>query len=235
MKLISAVLTGFLGTVVAGYGSTVVIDNFTCPDSVSETGSTASGPGTGFNSSTISCPGSIGGEREDFFLIPTGPDNSVSTMNSNPPTGAITGTFGSGITEYEGMVWGNTNDLNLNLVGDSILVQIKSDAGGTLNAALCTSVTSECNGDIYSAIFAGSSGYQDVLIPLTGTPTVLGSGGNVDSVNIIDLYLSLNTPGSTWTINGVDAVATPEPSTLLLTGICFLSVLIRSFWRRQSR
>ncbi len=231
-------LATFLVAALSAYGSTVVIDNFSCPDSVSLTGA------TGFNDNVIACPVSIGGVREDYIIILSsdGTGSSVSTMNSNPPAGAITGTFGAGIDAFEGMTWGNlsTDDLNLNLVGDSILVQIQSDSGGTLTAGLCTSITSgssTCNGDNYSATFSGSSSYQDVLLPLTGTPTdVLGSGGNLGDVNIVNVFLSLDTPGSTYTIDAVDAISTPEPSPLLVTCVLLAGVaLARSFWRRFAR
>ncbi|MGP0070835.1 MAG: PEP-CTERM sorting domain-containing protein [Bryobacteraceae bacterium] len=214
----------FLAAAVSAHGATIVFDNFSCPDSVSLTGA------SGFNDNVITCSGSLGGEREDFLLISGGSSSSVTTMNSNPPTGAVTGTFGSGIDEFAGMVWGSfSNELNLDLVGDSILVRIQSDSGGTLTAGLCSSAGSPfCNGDNYSATFSGSAGYQDVLIPLTGTPTaVLGSGGNLEDVNVVNVYLSLDTPGSTWTIDGVEPV--PEPSTLLLLTIgLLLVVMIRS-------
>jgi len=235
MRIHPGFLLGFfLAAAVSAHGATIVFDNFSCANSVTLTGA------TGFNSSTISCPGSLGGQREDFILVTSsaGTSSSVTTMNSNPPTGAITGTFGSGIDASEGMVWGNlsTDELNLNLVGDSILVQIQSDSGGTLTAGLCTSFTTGplCNGDNYSATFSGSAGYQDVLIPLTGTPAaVLGSGGNLDDVNVVDLFLDLDTPGSTWTIDGVEAV--PEPSTLLLLTIgLVLVVMIRSRCAKSS-
>jgi hypothetical protein len=109
MKLIGALgFAGLLGMAVTVYGSSFVIDNFSCADSVSLAGA------SGFNSSYISCPGSIGGEREDFILVGGGSDTSLTTMNSNPPTGAITGTFGSGIDAYEGMVWsGSTTGWDL--------------------------------------------------------------------------------------------------------------------------
>jgi|SRR5665213_773658 len=103
-----------------------------------------------------------------------------------------------------------------------------------LNAALCTD-TSDCtdNTSTFSATFSGDSGLQEVFIPLTGTPTVAGTPANLDDVNAINVFLSLDTPGSTYNINAVDAV--PEPSTLLLTGICFLGVLTRSFLRKVLR
>jgi hypothetical protein len=229
MKLTAAfVFAGFLGTAVMGYGSDIVIDNFSCPDSVSVTG-------TSFNSNYISCPGSLGGERQDFFVYLNGPSDSVSTINSNPPAGAITGTFGPGITGYEGMGWGVTPTTvgtlpNLDFVGDSLLVQIQSDTGGTLLVGFGNLTNSE----LFSATFAGSPSYQDVLIPFTN-PTVEGTGYNLSEVDAFLLDVSLNASGGTWTIDGVDAVTTPEPSTLLLTGICFLGILTRSLWRRSSR
>jgi hypothetical protein len=232
MKLHTAfVVVSFLAASTLAHGSTLVIDNFTCPDSVSLTGA------SGFNGSFISCPGSIGGEREDFILVGGGSATSLSTMNSNPPTGAITGTLGSGITGYEGMDWtGSTTgwDLDLDLTGDSILVQIKSDLGGTISVALFSGPVQSLPATNYltfNATFSGSPGYQDVLIPLTD-PVVTGAGTDLADVSNVDLYLGLDGPGGTWTIDGVDAVATPEPSTLLLMGMCFLGILTRSIWRK---
>jgi hypothetical protein len=44
--------------------------------------------------------------------------------------------------------------------------------------------------------------------------------------------------GGTYTVSTADVTTSPhtvpEPSTLLLTGICFLGLLTRSFWRRYS-
>jgi len=169
MKLTGAfVFASFLGTAVMAYGSDIDIDNFSCPDSVNLTG-------TGFENSYISCPGSLGGEREDFFVYLNGPSDSVSTINSNPPAGAITGTFGPGITGYAGMAWGDTPTQtgtlpNLDFVGDSMLVQIQSDTGGTL-LVFFGNLT---NYDEFTATFAGSPSYSDlaaraVLIGLAPT------------------------------------------------------------------
>jgi hypothetical protein len=209
------VFATFLMAAVSAYGDgLIVFDNFSCSNSVGFTGA------SGFNENLVPCAGSLGGEREDFLDVSGGSSNSVSTINSDPPSGAITGTFGDGINGFAGMVWGliPTNNLNLDLVGDSILVQIQSDSGGTLNAAPCTSVTGNiCNGGIYSVAFTGNSGYQDVFIPLTN-PAVLGSGGGLADVNALDVYLNLNTPGSTWSIDAVEAES-PEPSTLVLLTI----------------
>jgi hypothetical protein len=224
-------------------GSSFVIDNFSCPDTVTLDG--PAGP-TAFNANWISCPGSIGGEREDFIGLLTGAGasggsaSSISTISTNPPANAITGTFGSGITGFEGMQWsGSTLDSdlpNLNLVGDSILVQIKSDMGGSLFAYFGSGpVGSPDSSNLleFTTTFAASSSYQDVLIPLTGTPMVLGTGASLDGVTDILLNVSMAGAGGTWTIDGVAAV--PEPSTLLLTGICFLGILTRSIWRGSSR
>jgi|SRR5579863_1471622 len=238
MRLHTALaVVSFLAASTSAHGSSFAIDNFSCADSISLTGSAVAGPGeatNGFNASFVPCPGSLGGVREDFFVIPTGPADSVSTIESSG-NGAITGTFGSGISENEGINWGGPvlGDLNLDLVGDSILVQIQSDSGGTINIAVTSTTIPDTFDDLtFSATFLGSPGYQDVLIPLTGTPTVLGTGADLNDVTDIDMYLSLNTAGGTWSIDGIEAV--PEPPTLLLTGICFLGVLTRSFWRRFS-
>jgi hypothetical protein len=124
---------------------------------------------------------------------------------------------------------------DLDLVGDSILVQIQSDLGGTISAAL---FSGSVQGDpatnylTFNATFAGSPSVQDILIPLTD-PVVSGTGTDLAEVSAIDLYFGLDGAGGTWTIDAVDAVATPEPSTLLLTSICFLGVLTRSLWRRS--
>jgi hypothetical protein len=232
MKLISAVFAGFLGMAVMACGNTFVIDNFSCPDSVSATGPAV------FTFSQISCPGSIGGARLDYLIELSGPSGSVSTINSNPPTGAITGTFGAGITGFEAMEWtGSTTfgvyDLNKDVVGDDILVQIKSASAGEL--ILYFGPPSQppltTNESAFIVSFSGSPSYQDVLIPLT-TPTLVGgTGANLADVHNIGLNVELDTPGATWSIDRIAAV--PEPSALLLTGICFLGVLTRSLRRRS--
>jgi hypothetical protein len=213
----------------------VSIDNFSCSDSLTITGE---GPfSDGFDSSFISCPGSIGGTREDFILVGSGVSSSAVTTISSNGAGAITGTFGSGISGYEGMNWSgpsHANDLNVDLAGDpSILVQLQSDSGGNL---LLFFASTPGNLVEYSAAFAGSPGYQDVFIPLTN-PTLTGSGpwpSLTDEPEIL-LDIGLNTPGGTWSIDGVAAVTTPEPSTLLVTGICLLGVLARPRWLRSPR
>jgi PEP-CTERM motif len=88
----------------------------------------------------------------------------------------------------------------------------------------------------YSATFPGSPSYQDVFIPLTN-PTLTGTGpwpSLTDEPEIL-LDIGLDTPGGTWSIDGVTAVTTPEPSTLLLLGICLLGLVARSRWRRSPR
>ena len=170
----------FIALVVLLLGRTasadVSIDNFSCSDSVSQTG-------PGDSASSISCPGSIGGERNDTIFLPSGSGDAVSTINSNPPTGAITGTIGSGLIGNDVLTWFGTTtpgvwDLpNLDLSGDSVLIQIESDSGGTLTVALGSGSASG-NLNEYSATFPVSTSFVDVLIPLTN-PTVVGTGANV--------------------------------------------------------
>ena|ERR1700733_3278950 len=123
-------------------------------------------------------------------------------------------------------------DLNLDLVGNSILVQIQSDFGGTISAALFSGPAQSylpANYLTFNATFSGSPSYQDVLIPLTDA-VVSGTGTNLTDVSAVDLYLGLNTAGGTWSIDGVAAV--PEPSTLLLTGICLLVIVVRPYFHK---
>jgi hypothetical protein len=221
------VIASLLGTAVMAYGSSFVIDNFSCSDSVTQTG-------PGDTSSTIACPGSVGGFRSDVIFLPSGSGDAVSTINSNPPSGAITGTIGSGLSGADVMTWFGTStpgvwDLpNLDLSGDSVLIEIESDSGGTLSVALGSGSASG-NLAEYSASFGASSSFVDVLIPLIN-PTVIGTGANVGEVTAIGLNIDVP-GGSTWTIDGIEAV--PEPSTLPLTGICLLGVVTRSLWRRS--
>ena len=238
MRLHTAlVCVSFLAASMLAHGSTLVIDNFTCAASVSQ---------TGFNntSSLVSCPGSLGGERGDTIFITsftgsfTTAENSVSTMNSNPPTGAITGLIGTDLIGDDVMTWfGSTtpgvwNLPNLDLVGDSILVQIESDSGGTLDLSLGSGSSSVGNRSDYSATFPVSSSFVDVLIPLTNPTGLVGTGADVGDVTAIGLIVGVPGGGS-YTIDGVDAVPTPEPSTLLFTSFCFLGILTRSVWRRS--
>jgi PEP-CTERM motif len=233
MRLVGGLLfVGLLATGVLAYGDTLVIDNFSCADSVTQTG-------FGATNSFVSCPGSLGGFRQDSIFINgfTGDfntaKNSISTINSNPPTGAITGTIGNDLIGADIMIWGlksGAYDLpNLDLTGDSIMVKIQSDSGGTLSVNLASSSTPTGDTLDYSATFPASSGFIDVLIPLTN-PTVVGTGANVNDVTGIGL--SIEVPGGdSWAIDGIEAV--PEPSTVLLTGLCFLGVSTRSIWRRR--
>ncbi len=237
MRLHAAlVVVSFLAASMMAHGSTFVIDNFSCADSISQ---------TGFNNtkSEITCPGSLGGSRGDnifntnFTGSFTTAENAVSTINSNPPSGEITGTIGTDLVGEDIMTWFGTTtpgvfDLpSLDLSGDSILVQIESDMGGTLTFALASGSVASSNNLTYSTTFAASSSFIDVLIPLTN-PTMGGSGADVSDVTAIGLMVGVPGGGS-YTIDGVEAV--PEPSTLLLTGICFLGILTRSIWRRSSR
>ena len=218
-------LAVFVGTAVTAQAD--VIDNFSCSNTDSLTGA------SGFHATFVSCPGSIGGEREDFIDVAGGSSTSVSTMASNPPVGAISGTFGSGITGIEGMNWGNPTILpDLNLVGNSILVQIQSDSGGSVTIDLLSGTSpSLLNSLAFTATFAGSPSYQDLLIPLIN-PTVIGTGANLAEVTDINMYIGLDTPGGTWSVDAVDAV--PEPSAIWLIGICLLGMVSRSFWRRPT-
>jgi hypothetical protein len=147
-------------------GSSFVIDNFSCPDSVSQIGPVI------LNSSTISCPGSVGGARLDYLIGLSGPSTSVSTLDSTG-SGSVTGTFGTGITGFDGMEWtGSTTsgvfDLNADVVGDDVLVQIKSASAGELILFFGppSGIPPTGNQDLFFVPFSGSSGYQDVLIPL---------------------------------------------------------------------
>jgi hypothetical protein len=196
MNLIGALgFACFLGTAVIAYGGTVVIDNFTCADSVSQTG-------FGSTSSTVSCPGSLGGSRNDIIFITnftgsiTTAESSVSTINSNPPAGVITGTIGNDLVGQDVITWfGSTTpgvlDLpNLDLSGDSILVQIESDSGGTLSVNLASGSVNSSNRLSYSAIFPASASFVDVVIPRTD-PTVVGTGADVGNVTGIGLVVGV--------------------------------------------
>jgi hypothetical protein len=135
--------------------------------------------------------------------------------------------------EWTGSTTFGVYDLNKVVVGDSILVQIQSDSAGELllyfgPPSLPPLTTNE---SAFIVGFSGSPSYQDVLIPLT-TPTLVGgTGTNLADVPNIGLNVELDTPGATWSIDEIAAV--PEPSTLLLTGICFLGVLTRSLRKRS--
>lgn len=184
----------------------------------------------GFNATFVSCPGSLGGEREDFIYLLTGSGSStsVSAISSNPPTGAIKGTFGSGLTGYEGMNWGNPTNLpGLDFVGDSILVQIQSDSGGTVTVDFGTGATALL---AFTATFAGSPSYQNVLIPLVNG-TVVGTGSNLAAVMDINMYIGLNSPGGTWSVDSVAVSGVPEPSTVWLIGASLVGIATRLFWR----
>jgi hypothetical protein len=186
------IIVGFLGTAVMAHASSFVIDNFSCSDSVSLTGL-----GSTFGM-VSSCPGSIGGSRSDLIAVSGGSGDSVSTIDSNPPTGAITGSFGSGLSGSDILTWfGSTTpgvlDLpNLDLSGDSILVPIKSGSGGTLTVYLKSGSTNSSNRLAYSVTFSASSSFVDELIPLTD-PTILGTGANVDDVTGIGLDVTMPT------------------------------------------
>jgi len=63
--------------------------------------------------------------------------------------------------------------------------------------------------------------------------TTLGLWESETSATSLNLETFLN-PQPALEVQGTP-VATPEPSTLLLTGMCFLGVVTRSIWRRSSR
>jgi hypothetical protein len=63
--------------------------------------------------------------------------------------------------------------------------------------------------------------------------TTLGLWDSETSATSLNLETFLD-PQPALEVQGT-LVATPEPSTLLLTGMCFLGILTRSFWRRPSR
>jgi len=81
----------------------------------------------------------------------------------------------------------------------------------------------------FSAAFSGGPGYQDILIP----PTVSGTPADLTNVNNIDLAVGLDTPGSSFTIDVVDAVS-PEPSSVLLMTIGVLLMIVNRARRLQA-
>ena len=195
-----------LATAMSAYGSNIVIDNFSCPDSVSTAGPV-------FTSNLISCPGSIGGVREDAIFFTGGSGSNPSALTSG--SGSMTGTIGSGLDGEDILLWtGSTTagdwDLpNLDLVGDSVLVQIESPSGGTLDVTLGSGATASSNRLDYVASFPVSSGFADVLIPFTH-PVITGSGADLGDVTVIGLHVEVEGGGS-WTMDGISIV--PEPLT----------------------
>ena len=127
MKLRSAfVVAGLLVAGISANGDLIVIDSFTCGDTVTQTG-------LGDTNSAVSCSSAIGGLRQDTIFVTGGSGSSVSSLDSNPPVGEITGTIGSGLSGSDVLIWGlqsGVYDLpSLDLSGDSLLVQIESDTG----------------------------------------------------------------------------------------------------------
>ncbi|MBV9744279.1 MAG: PEP-CTERM sorting domain-containing protein [Acidobacteriia bacterium] len=238
LKLLTEASTALVVLLLARVASAdIIIDNFSCSDTVSLSGPAGA---TAFNASFISCPGSIGGNREDFIANLTGNGasggsaGSLSTVITNLPANAVVGTFGSGIIGFEGMQWGviggqpNVFDLNLNLVGDSILVQLQSSSAGSLLAIFGQNAL---NFSTFSTTFSGGPSYQDVLLPLID-PTVTGTGWNLADATQILLDVQLDTPGAFWSIDEAKIVTTPEPSTLPLMSTALLVVVIISSRRR---
>jgi len=123
---------------------------------------------------------------------------------------------------------GGFNLPHLNLVGYSLSVRIQSVSGGNLLVLFGQSPSNLLE---FSTTFAGSSGYQNVLIPFTN-PTIFGTGSNLGDVTQILLDVATTAPGGTFSINSVQAIA-PEPSTLLLLGIGLVGMVTRSSWRRS--
>jgi len=192
-----------LAAAVSAHGD-IIVDNFSCPDSVSTAGPV-------FASKVISCPGSIGGVREDAIFFTGGSGSNPSTLDSG--SGSITGAIGSGLDGQDILLWtGSTTagdwDLpNLDLVGDSVLIQIESPSGGTLDVTLGSGATASSNFSDYIESFPVSSSVTDVLIPLT-SPVVTGTGADLSDVTVIGLHVEVEGGGS-WTMDGISIV--PEP------------------------
>jgi hypothetical protein len=192
-----------------------VIDNFSCADSISTTGPV-------FTNNIISCPGSVGGFREDGLFFTGGTGSAASSIASNPPAGAITGTIGANLDGSAIMVWQGSSTLggadlpNLDLAGDSILIQSESDLGGTFSVTLETGPTPGVNVSTFNAVMPATgfdSGFADVLIPLVD-PTNTGAGADLTNVTGIGLIVSVPGGGS-FELEEVSAV-TPEPGTMAL-------------------
>jgi hypothetical protein len=196
-------VTTLLAAAVSAHAD-IIIDNFTCPDSISTTG-----PSTVSN--VISCPSSIGGVREDVIFFTGGSGSNPSTLNSG--SGSITGAIGSGLDAQDILLWsgstmGGVWDLpDLDLVGDSVLVQIESPSGGTLDVTLGSGAAASLNFLDYTESFPVSSSFTDVLIPLT-SPIVTGTGAELSDVTVIGLHVDVAGGGS-WTMDGISIV--PEP------------------------
>jgi hypothetical protein len=194
----------FLMAVFSARGSAIVIDNFSCADSVSTAGPVFAG-------NQISCPGSIGGVRGDSIFFTGGSGNNPSTLSSG--SGSITGSIGSGLDGQDILVWtgstvgGDWELPNLDLVGDSVLVQIESPSGGTLDVSLGSGTAASSNFLDYTASFPVSSSFTDVLIPLTN-PVVTGTGADLSDVTVIGLHVEVAGGGS-WTMDALSIV--PEP------------------------
>lgn len=205
----------FLVTSLSAYGSAITIDNFTCSDSVSTTGPV-------FANSVISCPGAFGGVREDAIFFSGGSGTDPSTLNSG--SGSISGTIASGLDGEDILLWsgstvGGAWDLpNLDLVGDSVLVQIESHSGGILDVTLGSGATASSNLSDYTATFPTSSSFTDILIPLVN-PEITGTGADLSDVTVIGLHVEVAGGGS-WTMEGVSIV--PEPSMKWPVGIFVL-------------
>jgi len=193
----------------------LLIDNFSCPDSLNTTG-------TKFVSNIFSCPGSIGGVREDALFFSGGTGSAASSLSSNPPAGAITGTIGSDLDGSVIMLWsgsttgGVANLPNLDLSADYILVQSESDLGGGLSVTLASGPTTG-NNLTFTAVMPANgfdSGFADVLIPLVDPTLTMGTGADLSDVTAIGFHVSVPAGGS-FELESVSAVS-PEPGTMAL-------------------
>jgi hypothetical protein len=209
----------------------LVIDNFSCADSLTTTGPV-------FTSSEISCPGSIGGFREDAIFFTGGTGSAASSLASNPPAGAIAGTIGSNLTGDAIMIWsgsttsGVANLPNLDLAGDSILIQVESDLRGTLSVTLGSGPTMG-NNLVFGGVMPATgfdSGFTNVLIPLVNPTATNGTGADLSDVTAIGLVIGVPGGGS-FELQEVSAES-PEPGTMALVLSAGMLVLFGKLKRR---
>jgi hypothetical protein len=209
----------------------LVIDNFSCADSLSTTGPV-------FTNNYIACLGSVGGVREDVLFFTGGTGSVASSLASNPPAGAISGTVGANLDGNAIMLWtgsttgGVANLPNLDLAADYILIQSESDLGGTLSVTI-GSGPSTSNYLTFSAAMPANgfdSGFTDVLIPLVDPTMTAGTGANLSDVTAIGLIVSVPGGGS-FELEGVSAEA-PEPGTMALALAAGMLALFGKLKRR---
>lgn len=195
----------------------ILIDDFGCADSLNTAGPifVTSGP--------ISCSSAIGGIRGDSIFFTGGTGSAASSIASNPPAGAITGTIGPNPDGAVVMTWtgsttgGVANLPNLDLVGDYILIQSESDLGGAFNLNIFSGLSTSNNPNYltFSAAMPANgfdSGFADVLIPLVG-----GTGPGADLSNVTAISLAVSLPvGGGFELDDVSAVPSPEPGSAAL-------------------